>query len=187
MERTDVLRYLRAASYTQDPQLLALTDEAIAAVEASARPKTLYRIFDCAADETGVTISGCRFESKRLAENLSGCRRAVVFGATLGVQADRLIKTASATDMAKAMALQAAAAAKIEEVCDQLEETVKAEHGVSLRSRYSPGYYDLHISEQKKLFSLIALTKRIGITLTDTYEMIPTKSVTAFIGIEEQQ
>ena len=27
------------------------------------------------------------------------------------------------------------------------------------------------------------ITKRIGITLTDTYQMVPSKSVTAFIGI----
>ena len=33
-------------------------------------------------------------------------------------------------------------------------------------------------------FELIDLTKRIGLTLTDTLQMVPTKSVTAFIGIE---
>ena len=78
----------------------------------------------------------------------------------------------------------AAAASKIEEVCDGLEEQIKAEHSVSLRQRYSPGYFDLDISNQKKVFSLLELTKRIGLMLTDTCEMVPTKSVTAFIGID---
>ena len=36
----------------------------------------------------------------------------------------------------------------------------------------------------KKVFSLLELTKRIGLMLTDTCEMVPTKSVTAFIGID---
>ena len=89
-------------------------------------------------------------------------------------------------DTAKAMALQAAAAAKNEDVCDSLEKEIKAAHGVTLRRRYSPGYFDLDITEQKKLFRLVDITKRIGLTLTDSCEMVPTKSVTAFIGIEDK-
>ncbi|MBR7060593.1 MAG: hypothetical protein IKI34_02545 [Eubacterium sp.] len=75
-------------------------------------------------------------------------------------------------------------AQKIEEVCDNLENEIIAQFGVSLRQRYSPGYFDLDISEQKKVFALLELTKRIGLTLTDSCEMLPAKSVTAFIGIE---
>lgn len=187
MDKKEVLRYLRTSSKTQDAQILALVDEAIGKIEQAAAPKTLYRIFDCEADDTGVTVGGCYFNSKRLAENMKGCHRAVVFGATLGPDVDRLIQRAVATDIAGAMAYQAAAAALIEEVCDTLEEQIKAAHGVTLRQRYSPGYFDLAITAQKQLFSLIDITKRIGLTLTDTCEMVPTKSVTALIGIEDKQ
>lgn len=107
-----------------------------------------------------------------------------MFGATLGTGIDRIIKANSATDIAMAMALQAAAASKIEEICDDLEQQIITKHGVTLRQRYSPGYFDLDISQQRDLFSLLELTKRIGLTLTDTCEMVPTKSVTAFIGID---
>ena len=79
--------------------------------------------------------------------------------------------------------MQAVLASKIEEVCDSLEDTLK-EQGLVLRRRYSPGYFDLDISEQKKIFALLDITKRIGLTLSDTCQMIPTKSVTAIIGIE---
>ena len=187
MNQSEILRYLRTNSKTQDEKILALVDEAINTIEKNVEPKSLYRIFDCRVTDDALIIDRCIFKSVRLAENMSNCRRVVVFGATLGTNCDRLIKTAAATDIAKAMALQAAAAAKIEEVCDSLEETIKAEHGVTLRQRYSPGYFDLDITEQKKLFSLIELTKRIGLTLTDTCEMVPSKSVTAFIGIEEEK
>ena len=107
-----------------------------------------------------------------------------MFGATLGTAIDRLIRVYSSTDTAMAIALQAASASKIEEVCDSLEKQIIHTHGVSLRQRYSPGYFDLDISEQKKFFAILELTKRIGLTLTDTCEMIPSKSVTAFIGID---
>lgn len=175
---------MRTNSKTEDEKILALVDSAIEKIEENVTPKTLYRIFDCTVTENELIIGNTHFKSTRLAENLKGCDKVVVFGATLGTECDRLIKIASATDLAMAMALQATAAAKIEEVCDNLEKSIKLEHNVTLRQRYSPGYFDLDITEQKKFFSLIELTKRIGLTLTDTMEMVPTKSVTAFIGID---
>ena len=187
MDKAEVLRYMRTNSKTQDDKILALVDEAIERLEKGVKPKTLLRIFDCNIGESTVEVGGYIFESKRLAENLKGCRRLALFGATLGVEADRMINSASKDNLALAIALQAAAATMIEEVCDTLEEELKEQYRVNLRQRYSPGYFDLDISEQKKVFALLDLTKRIGITLTDTFEMLPTKSVTAFCGIENRE
>ena len=186
MDRKEILRYLRTNSKVENERVLNLVDEAASEVEKAAEIKTLYRIFDCSVTENSLIIDGVEFKSSRLAENLKGCKRTVVFGATLGLGIDRMIKTASLSDMAKAMAYQAAAATLIEEVCDRLENDIEKKHGVKLRQRYSPGYYDLDVTEQKKLFSLIEITKRIGITLADSCQMMPSKSVTAFIGIEEK-
>lgn len=183
MDRAEVLRYMRTNSKTKDEKILALVDEAIERTEKGVKPKTLLRVFDCSVGESSVEVGGYAFESKRLADNLRGCSRVALFGATLGIEADRMISSASKDNLALAMALQAAAAAKIEEVCDSLEDELKEQYKVCLRQRYSPGYFDLDISEQKKVFALLDLTKRIGITLTDSFEMLPTKSVTAFIGM----
>lgn len=185
MNKAEILRYMRTNSKTQDEKILSLVDEAIELVEKTVQPKTLYRIFDCTVTDDELIIGDVRFKSVRLADNLKGCKRVVVFGATLGTECDRLIKMNSATDIAMAMAIQCASASKIEEVCDSLEDSIKSEFGVTLRQRYSPGYFDLDITEQKKFFALLELTKRIGLTLTDTMEMLPTKSVTAFIGIND--
>ena len=187
MNRSEVLRYLRTNSKTRDERILALADEAIQTVEAAAQPKTLYRIFNCRINGGDVTVGTAVFHSRRLAETLRGCRRLVVFGATLGLAVDRLIRETVATDTARAMAYQAAAAAYIEEVCDNLEADIRRQHGVTLRRRYSPGYFDLDVTQQRELFSLIEITKRIGITLTESCQMVPSKSVTAFIGIEETE
>lgn len=184
MNKADILRYMRVSSKTNDEKILALVDEAIEKINNTVMPKTLYKIFDCKVTDNQLVIGDNVFCSKKLAENLKGCTRVVMFGATLGVECDRLIKVASTTDVAMAMALQAVAADKIEEVCDDLEEKIKKEHNVTLRQRYSPGYFDLDITSQKTFFSMIDITKRIGLTLTDTCEMVPTKSVTAFIGID---
>ena len=185
MDKKEVLRYLRTNSKTEDEAILSLVDEAIEKVENKVHPKTLYRIFDCNICADEVEVKGFTFKSKRLADNLSGCKRLVLFGATLGIECDRMINLSLHENLSEGMALQAAAAQKIEEVCNSLEEEIKNEHGFSLRQRFSPGYFDLDITEQKKVFELLELTKRIGITLTQSCEMLPSKSVTAFIGIED--
>lgn len=183
MNKAEILRYLRTSSRVDDERLLTLIDRCCDEVNSTVKPKTLHRIFDCNVDENGVTIGKFFFKSKRLADNLSGCKRVCVFGATLGTECDRLLRRYSVSDIATTMVFQACLASKIEEVCDCLEDTLKKQ-GFSLRQRYSPGYFDLDISENKKIFELLELTKRIGLTLTDTCQMVPTKSVTAFIGIE---
>ncbi|MCM1115095.1 MAG: Vitamin B12 dependent methionine synthase activation subunit [Clostridium sp.] len=183
MNRAEILRYLRTSSKTEDERLLALIDECCDEVNSCVKPKTLHRIFDCTVTEDGLAVGNMFFKSKRLAQNLSGCQRVCVFGATLGTECDRLLRTYSATNISKSVVLQACLASKIEEICDSLEDKLKAD-GLLLRQRYSPGYFDLDIKENKKVFELLELTKRIGLTLTDTYQMVPTKSVTAFIGVE---
>lgn len=184
MNKAEILRYLRTSSKTEDERLLTLIDECCAEVNISVSPKTLHRIFDCTVTEDKLIIGEYEFNSKRLAENLKGCRRVCVFGATLGTECDRLLRTYSIGDIARSMVLQACLASKIEEICDALEDELRAKN-MKLRQRYSPGYFDLDITENKKIFDLIELTKRIGLTLTDTCQMVPTKSVTAFIGIED--
>lgn len=184
MNKAEILRYLRTNSKVQDERLLNLIDEEIALVDATVKPKSIYRIFDCTVTEKSLIIDSFEFKSVRLAENLKGCKRIAVFAATAGTEGDRLLRTCSG-EGARLVIMQAVLASKIEEVCDTVQKRIETENSVKTRSRYSPGYFDLDISEQEKIFKLLEITKRCGITLTNTFQMIPTKSVTAFAGIEE--
>ena len=172
MNKTEILHYLRTASRVDDPRLLALIDDCMAEVDATVQPRTLE-------------VEGFTLKSRRLAQTIAGCDRVCIFGATLGFECDRLLRTYSVDGIARGAVMQAVLASKIEEVCDGIENRLRAQ-GLTLRQRYSPGYFDLDITEQRKIFALLDLTKRIGLTLSDTCQMIPTKSVTAIIGIEPQ-
>lgn len=57
------------------------------------------------------------------------------------------------------------------------------EKGLYLRPRFSPGYGDFPLSAQKEILDGLEAGKRIGITLTEGYLMMPSKSVTAVIGV----
>lgn len=174
---------MRTNSSVDDERLLRLVDSAMEEIDRVCEPKSLYKIFDCEVTETALTAGEFEFTSRRLAENLSGCRRVAVMAATVGVNGDMLLRKYAA-DSAMLLVMQAALASKIEEVCDALQAQIEKNEGVKTRSRYSPGYFDLDITEQKKLFAMADITKRCGITLSSTCQMIPTKSVTAFAGIE---
>ncbi len=187
MDKAEILRYLRCSSKTDNKQILDLVDSCIAEAKEVIEPKTIYRIFPCKVNGNEIKIGDYVFTSSRLAGHIDGCDRAVVFGATLGTKCDELLRKYTVTDIARASAFQAVLASYIEEVCDSLEETIKEENpSISMRSRYSPGYFDLDIHEQSKIFEMMDITKRTGITLTDTFMMVPTKSVTAIIGIEKE-
>jgi cobalamin-dependent methionine synthase I len=74
----------------------------------------------------------------------------------------------------------------LETYCDQQNEKLKQEYlerGLYLRPRFSPGYGDFPLECQTALAGALELNKRIGITLTDSLLMAPSKSVTAVIGI----
>lgn len=183
MNKAEILRYLRTRSTIDDERLLNLIDNLMNEVNKTVEPKSIYRIFDCTVTDDTLIIENFEFKSKRLAENLKGCSKVAILAATVGTEGDRLLRTYSA-EGARLAIMQAVLASKIEEICDAVQDHIEKENKVKTRQRYSPGYFDLDISEQKKLFSLLEITKRCGITLTDTCQMIPTKSVTAFTGID---
>jgi cobalamin-dependent methionine synthase I len=96
------------------------------------------------------------------------------------------MKRYSVTDIAKAVTMQAAAAAYLEEYLNNWQYTMKEKfslEGKYLRPRFSPGYGDFNIEYQKEIIGLLDTSRKIGLTLTDGCMLVPTKSVTALIGI----
>lgn len=127
--------------------------------------------------------------SKLLTEYFSGCEKAVLFVATIGNGIDRLTASASVTSVAEAQMYQAIGTQQVEELCDTFCKELKEKYKKSaciLRPRVSPGYGDLKLEVQKDVFRILDCS-RIGISLTDSLLMRPSKSVTAFIAVEKEE
>ena len=77
----------------------------------------------------------------------------------------------------------ALATERIEALCDVFCEDIEKEYGKT-RPRFSAGYGDLPLELQREIFSVLDCPKSIGLTLTDSLLMSPSKSVTAIVGIE---
>ena len=125
-------------------------------------------------------------ESKDLAKNLNGCKNVILFAATVGVGIDRMITKYGRLSVSKALIFQAIGAERIEALCDAFCADMSNEMNVALRPRFSPGYGDLPIDTQKKIFSVLDCGKKIGLSLNDSLLMSPTKSVTAFVGVNDK-
>ena len=71
---------------------------------------------------------------------------------------------------------------------DETESRIQAElaPGESLVTRYSPGYGDWPLDAQRELLALLDTPRAIGVSLTDSLLMVPSKSVSAVIGVKAQ-
>ena len=120
--------------------------------------------------------------SKSLQKTLNGYDRVILFVATVGLEIDRLIKKYSVISPTKAVIFQAIGAERIEELCNAFENDIKQTYQTS--KRFSCGYGDFDILYQKEIFKVLNPQKLIGVTLLDSMLMLPSKSVSAVIGVK---
>lgn len=161
-----------------------------AELQKSVTPKHVYQKFLLSLSENHtISFAGLSFQSKNLYKNLQGCSEIYLFAATIGIGPDRLISRSQIGKMTDAVIYQAASAAMIESYCDTINYELKEKElafGNYLRPRFSPGYGDLPLALQTDFTRILNTPKQIGLTLTDTLLMMPSKSVTAVIGVSKQ-
>ena len=187
MNTKEILRYLGYGRHEAKEQVLVLIEACVRELERAAVPKSIYKEYPLSFyGEEGIDCCAFQTCSKALKKNLKDCQSVLLFGATLGTGVDLLLHRYNRLEMSKAVVLQAAAAAMLEDYCDQMNEELEKkyeEKGLYLRPRFSPGYGDFSLECQPALLGCLEAGKRIGITLTDSLLMAPSKSVTAVIGI----
>lgn len=181
----ETARYLGYGKNAVDEQTLELIAASFYELAKVIRERFIYRVFDVKIkDAQFISVAGMMLDSRNLAKNLDGCNKVVLFGATLGIEVDLLIRKYTVSDMAKAVVMQACAAVRMEELCDRVEETCSQEFcDAKMRPRFSPGYGDLSIMHQDEILRVLDAARKIGLTRTEGYMLTPTKSVTAFIGV----
>jgi len=186
----EAVRYLGYGRHAVDDKTMALIRDSFVELDRTARCRIVYRIFGLEVSEDGhVNIGGLDISSRNLAKNVKGCSQAVMLGATLGIEVDLLMKRYSFTEMARAVVLQACAAAALEEYLDAKQEELSRRllsDGYYLRPRFSPGYGDFDISCQGDILRMLDSAKKIGLSQTSGNMLTPTKSVTAVIGMSRE-
>lgn len=181
-----VYRYLGMGRAQPDPAVAALVEECMPAFVSAARCRACYAELPVQIEGETVDFGGLQADSASLAKNLSGCRQAILFAATLGAQEDLLCRRAGVDSPARALVLDAMGSAAIEALCDTLCDGWARENpGLRLRPRFSPGYGDLPLDFQVRLLAFLDSGRKAGITLSETLLMVPQKSVSAIVGLGE--
>ena len=185
IDRRETLHYLQIRGGKLPTSLEEELSRCEALLLETARPRAVWRLFDREPDGT---LAGTDFRpaGRDIADFLEGCGQVILMAATLGAEAESLLRRAQARDMAEAVILDAAGSAAIEQVCDALCAELAARFRPRfLTGRFSPGYGDLPLEQQRTLCRVLDLERRIGVSLAESGLMIPQKSVTALIGVSD--
>ncbi len=203
VNRREVERYLGFRGVKEIDEGLSRTiDECIEEMNSQVTPRYTYKTFPLEwkfsfklVPETGEKVknvscefSGIKVTSGNLLKNLDGCAEIVMMAVTLGPAPDMLVRKAEVRDMLKAYTYQAVGAAMAEAWCDEINDKIieeAKERGLHARPRFSPGYGDFPLDVQKDFERVLQMNKTIGVTLSDSLLMAPTKSITAVIGLSE--
>lgn len=191
IEKSEVLRYLgyrRKQELT--PDISALVDEMIMEVQNVSNARYLYQAYDFTLDEVNhaihLTNTDLVLQSKQLYSHLKHAKQVVLLAATLGIEVERQVRLYELSEMTKAFVLDAACVDYIEKICDLAEVDIDSQFTDSvLNRRFSPGYGDLSLEVQPQFLKTLGADRQLGLTLTENYLMIPRKSVTAILGLFE--
>ena len=160
IDRATALRYMGASGWTPDAATAALLDK---------------------AEQTVLTGSD-------LTRHLHGCDEVLLLAATLGAEVDKLLRRMELTDIALAAAADALASVLLEQVCDELENEIRAQieaQGVFMTGRYAPGYGDCPLELNDALCLAADTVRGCGLAVTPQHLLTPRKSTTAILGIAD--
>ena len=183
----EALRYMRAAQ--PDGETRRLAEETAGMLEHRLNPRFLWRAFrikreapELLLEESGLALPGTLAERM-----LEDCDTAVLLACTLGAGFDRMLKEWEARDMARAAVMDFCGSAWAEAVCDEAEQEIRARFpGKYLTDRFSPGYGDLPLSLQAGFLQALDAGRKLGITVNESFLLLPCKSVTAVIGLSDR-
>ena len=127
------------------------------------------------------------FSSRKLSALLKDCPEAALMGATAGSAIMETIQEkTSRDDLATAVVYDATASemvdAALDWIMDYLNQQVRRDGKKLLPRRFSAGYADFKLENQKMIYEKLQMDK-IGVAITSSFILLPEKSVTAISGI----
>ncbi|HAJ98119.1 MAG TPA: hypothetical protein DCO72_10345 [Ruminococcus sp.] len=185
VERKQAFRYMCLPS-EPDAHFLEMADKCEKMLLSAVKPNYVYRVFPIESTEQGISGGGLLLKGNDIKEHLKECSQVVFLCATLSAGADRAIRQSSAFDILSGMMTDAMANALIEQVCDKAEQEIFATFPDNYFTwRFSAGYGDFPLDTQADFLKVLNAEKRLGVTLSENDLLIPTKTVTAVIGVSE--
>ena len=156
------------------------------------RPRGVFCRLKIIERNTGLVKleNNIEFVSRNLSAMLEECSEIILMGATVGREVtERISYEINEGNASLGLIIDSVASQKADACLDWMTAFVnrmlrKEGKGITAR-RYSPGYGDFDLANQRIIYDVLQLAK-LDLELTEKYILIPEKSVTAVAGIKEK-
>jgi hypothetical protein len=152
------------------------------------KPSLHYRIVKPSVMDKAVVQldESVEFTSAKLAKTLKNAEKIVCFVGTIGTEVeDEINRLLGKQKLADAYILDAMASVAVENMIDRFQHLMENRYSAEDRTvtlRFSPGYCDWPVTQQKKLFRVFDHHK-IDVDLMDSCLMRPRKSISGIFGV----
>lgn len=181
IDRAVALRYMGASGWQPDGASSALLDRAESRLLQTAVPRAAWKKLP----RTSLPLKDCGSD---LIRHLQGCEEVLVLVATLGSEVDTMLRRFELTDIAMAATADAMASVMLEQVCDDLEQELRAElkaQNLYLTGRFAPGYGDCPLTLNDEVCLAADSVRGCGVAVTAEHLLAPRKSTTAILGVAD--
>lgn len=152
------------------------------------QPQLYYRKMRVLAVKDGSVYlaTGLVLKSRKLAKVIKGCESVICFIATIGPHVEvEIRKLMGENRISAAYILDSMGSVAVENIAEKFHTSMEKqqhanEQGVTLR--FSPGYCDWPIADQKKLFKIFD-SRQVDVHLNDSCLMQPRKSISGVFGL----
>jgi len=166
-------------------------DESLLKAKALSKPNYIHAAKKiAAAGENFIELEGgIRFLSGSISKYIKDASHVVIFLVTIGDEIE-----SAASDLTKGKEplegylLDRIGSFAVESLAESVEKKIRKDYSIlkkSVSRRYSPGYCDWPIEEQRVLTEVLDFSK-IGVSLTEGCMMHPKKSISAVVAIADK-
>ncbi len=171
----------------RQPGLVAVAEKAIAEGTPCVRPQVAYRIVGIQEVEPSAVIlnDAVKFMGEGIARKLKGADSAIVIVATIGAAIEQMALRATKEDAVYAMALDGYGTAAIGALTVAIREFFAEQAAMAqltISSPVYPGTNDWELAAAQSQVFTIVDAATIGVHLTPSFLMQPSKSVSMVIG-----
>ncbi len=188
--RREIYRYLRLEGSEPDEEIKGDVERNLNRLLKTAQIAKTAELRPVSREENLLRFGTFQTESRVLAENLKTSEYVVLFAITLGPSVDRLINRLTIVSKTDAFMTDACATEVLESYANSYCKEVKeaaALYDLTTHPRFSPGFADFGLEHQWPLIRTLKANKKIHIALTEGNMLIPTKTITAVMGLDQRR
>jgi hypothetical protein len=184
----EILKEIGYSDTPPDHSVLEVIHRLLTLLKNEVKPRYVCFISEGRIEGTSVYIQNQRFDTgPTITRLLDRSTSFVIFAATAGNELEQIMQVYKTTeDMLVNYLLNLMGTVIVEKTGDYFETKLEASFPEMLHThRFSPGYCNWHLTEQRKIFELLG-EHPCGITLSDVCLMTPIKSISGIVGIGKE-